>query len=188
MTKTAHAKTKRARQARRMPKPVRRLPAAPMFVDNKELLLWKRVDGKGLYELFRENTGGPYFVCFSSDHSTKKYTMSPRQAESIILQAKRKRIEKIPNPSLRNGYRAIFYGKIYDTRLDEVVFVGVGSETNAAALYRNRAGDFYVHHIENGVDEILLVYGKVGNMEAAIDFWFNPRTSSFIQFLLWVHA
>jgi hypothetical protein len=188
MTKRASAKATRGRQVRKTQKTGRKRQAIPMVLDNEELLLWKRVEGKGLYELYRANTGGPYFVRHSNDQSTVRYAMSPRQAESIILQAKRKRIEQIPNPSLRNGYRASFYGEIYDTRLDEVVFVGVGSETNAAVIYRNRNEEYYVHHIENGVDEILTVSGNVGHMETAIDFWFNPRTSSFIQFLLWVHA
>jgi hypothetical protein len=155
--------------------------------DNEELLFWKRVQGKGLYELYRENTGGPYFLRLATNRRVKEYTIEPIHAESIVLGAKRERIRRIPNPILRNGYSTTFDGGLYDTRLDELVFVGVGNETDAAAIYRTKTGEYYVHHIENAVDEILKVGEDVGKMEVAIDFMFNSKPS-FIEFLNWVSA
>jgi hypothetical protein len=71
--------------------------------------------------------------------------------------------------------------------LDEVVYVGVGNETDAAAIYRTRSGEYYVHLIEKGIDEILTVNSDdVHQMEAAIDFKFDPK-QSFIQFMNWLN-
>jgi hypothetical protein len=187
MTKRTYAKPKDKNSMRKTRKRARKRRPIPICVDNEELLQWKRVDGKGLYELYRENTGGPYFVRFSSERCVVEYPMDPIKAEFVIRRAKRKRIEQIPNASLRNGYAASFEGEWYDTILDEVVFVGTGSETDAAAIYRNRAGQFYVHHIENGVDEILKVYDDVDRMRTAIDVLFNQKPS-FIDCLNWVDA
>jgi len=148
-----------------------------------ELLLWKRVEGKGLYELYRENTGGSYFVRMSNGIGEKTWALEPSRAEAIIATAKRKRITDVPNESLRNGYVGTRNGRVYNTRLDEVVFVGVGSEADTAAIYRTRDGELYLHLIERDVDEIVTGFEDVSAIEALVDCWFNQ---SFFTYLLWI--
>jgi len=163
-------------------------PATEQRDESRELLLWTRLAGKGLYELYR--LGSKEF-CVQLTRGTEMETrpIEPAKATSIISRAINKRRQQLNNELLSSGYAELIDGTTYDTRIDEVYHFGAKGETEAAAIYRTRDGHAYVHMAEPQQDLIhrLRDDDEVEQMADLIDFWFNhkPPFRRFVDIMLW---
>jgi hypothetical protein len=73
MTKRTYTKSQGDNPKGLMLKAAKKRPSIPIYGDSEELLAWERIDAKGLFELYRVNTGGPYFVRRSRGQSVEEY-------------------------------------------------------------------------------------------------------------------
>jgi hypothetical protein len=73
MTKRTYTKSQGDSPTSLTLKAAKKRSSIPIRGDNEELLAWERIDAKGLFELYRVNTGGPYFVRRSRGQSVEEY-------------------------------------------------------------------------------------------------------------------
>jgi hypothetical protein len=142
--------------------------------EDGDLLVWMRLKRKGLYELYRRKSGD-FFVRRSGKNETKTWPIGRRKARSIISNAERKRRERLTNKLLRNGYAEEIDGTVYNSKIDEILYVGVGDKTEAAAIYRTRDGHAYMHIVEYQQHMIWPLYNddELNKMIPLLNFWFN---------------
>jgi hypothetical protein len=169
----------------------KRLSATPQGVnpfkahrDNRpklapKLVAWTRHDTKGLYELFKSALGGFFVRRSSYNGKIESWRIEAKEAVAILTADARKRSNLLKNPLLRRGYVEVEKGITYDTPLDEILYVGDGDETEAAAVFRTRGGHEYIYLVEYNDDTIWPLEGLFTTDDAIpmINFWFNMNPS-----------
>lgn len=118
-----------------------------------EPLVWTRHEQKGLFELFCTQAG-EFFARYSDGDMKTSWPIDATKANEIIANNNKEREAQLPNALLRNGYVEARDHITYNTKIDEILFVGEGDSEKAAAMYRTRDGHIYLHIIECKSDYI----------------------------------